>query len=222
MGMTKALLFDLDGTLLVSDPLHYAVFAEIFAENGKELTPEIYENSIHGHHNLEMFPRLFPGCDAQALSEEKERRFRERLGDGAEPIPGAVALLDQADREGWRLAVVTNAPRVNGEHMLRATGLADRFELLIIGDECARAKPDPEPYLAAMRQLGAEPRHCLAFEDSQSGMRAAARSGAYAIGVRSGLSHERLCEAGAKATIADYTDASLPTLLDRLRGESIS
>ena len=46
-------------------------------------------------------------------------------------------------------------------------------------------------------------------------------AGAYAIGVRSGLSHERLCEAGAKATIADYTDASLPTLLDRLRGESI-
>ena len=78
--MTKALLFDLDGTLLVSDPLHYAVFAEIFADYGKELTPEIYENSIHGHHNLEMFPRLFPGCDAQALSEEKERRFRERLG----------------------------------------------------------------------------------------------------------------------------------------------
>lgn len=213
---TKALLFDLDGTLLLSDDLHYEVFAEIFAENGMTLTHAIYENRIHGHHNLEMLPKLFPGKDPQALSDEKEARFRARLSGGTPPMPGAVALLDRADAEGWRLAVVTNAPRDNGEHMLDAIGLRDRFELLIIGDECERAKPDPEPYLAAMRELGVRPQDCIAFEDSQSGMRAAARCGAYPVGIRSGLTDDRLREAGAKVTIADYEDPALPGLLERL------
>ncbi|KAA8614260.1 HAD family hydrolase [Salipiger aestuarii] len=215
----KALLFDLDGTLLLSDSLHYEVFAEMFAERDMTLTPAIYENRIHGHHNLDSFPKLFPGEDPQALSDDKEARFRARLSGGTPPMPGAVALLDRADAEGWRLAVVTNAPRENGEHMLKAIGLRDRFELLVIGDECARAKPDPEPYLAAMRHLGVRAQDCIAFEDSPSGMRAAARCGAFPVGIRSGLTEDRLREAGAKATLADYEDPALPGVLARLRGD---
>ncbi|MBU2962171.1 HAD-IA family hydrolase [Citreicella sp. C3M06] len=213
---SKALLFDLDGTLLLSDPLHYQVFAEMFAERGKTLTQQIYETQIHGNHNLDSFPKLFPGEDPQALSDEKEARFRDSLGHGTAPMPGAEALLDRADREGWRLAVVTNAPRENGEYMLEAIGLRKRFELLIIGDECARAKPDPEPYLLAMRELGVRPQDCILFEDSPSGMRAAARSGGYAVGIRSGLPEDRLREAGAKITIADYEDPALEGILARL------
>ncbi len=213
---TKALLFDLDGTLLPSDPLHYEVFAEMFRERGKTLTPEIYERRIHGHHNLDSFPVLFPGEDPQALSDDKEARFRRRLSHGTPPMPGAAALLDRADAQGWRLAVVTNAPRENGEYMLDAIGLRDRFELLVIGDECERAKPDPEPYIAAMRMLDVKPQDCIAFEDSPSGMRAAATCGAYPVGVRSGLTEDRLREAGAKATIADYEDPALDGILKRL------
>ncbi|MCR8547325.1 HAD family phosphatase [Salipiger sp. P9] len=218
--MAKALLFDLDGTLLVSDPLHYAVFEELFAERGKALTPAIYDRHIHGHHNLDSFPLLFPGEDPQALSEEKEARFRARLVSGTPPMPGAEALLDRAGQAGWRCAVVTNAPRANAEHMLAAIGLRDRFESVIIGDECPRPKPNPAPYLAAMAQLDARPGDCLAFEDSQSGMRAAARSGAFGIGVCSGLAPDRLREAGARATIKDFTDDALPALLARLEGGS--
>lgn len=218
--MTKALLFDLDGTLLMSDPLHYAVFGEIFAERGMTITPEIYAERIHGWHNLESFPLLFPGDDAQALSDEKESRFREMLTHGTPPMPGAVALLDRAAAEGWATAVVTNAPRENAEHMLAAIGLAGRFGLLVIGDECIRPKPDPEPYLAAMRALGAGPRDCIAFEDSASGMRAAAASGAYAVGVRSGLSEEELRAAGAQAIIQDFNDNALAEVLARLEGET--
>ena len=101
--------------------------------------------------------------------------------------------------------------------MLRAIGMRERFEVIVIGDECSRGKPDPEPYLEAMRQLDVRPQDCIAFEDSQSGMRAAARSGAFAIGVCSGVVPDRLHEAGARATITDFTDPALPGLLDRLR-----
>ncbi|APZ54626.1 HAD family hydrolase [Salipiger abyssi] len=220
--MTKALLFDLDGTLLVSDPLHIAVFGEFFAERGLPYSEEIYHRKIHGAHNAEIFPQLFPGEDAQALAAEKEARFRARLSPGTPPMPGAKELLDRAAREGWAVAVVTNAPRDNAEHMMRAIGLDGYFDVLVIGDECARGKPDPEPYLEAMRRLGVRPQDCIAFEDSQSGMRAASRSGAFAIGICSGLAPDRLREAGAKATITDFRDDALPGLLARIEGETTS
>ncbi|GGG58835.1 haloacid dehalogenase [Salipiger pallidus] len=212
----KALLFDLDGTLLISDPLHIAVFGDLFAERDMEFSEEFYERQIHGSHNADIFPKLFPGEDPEALAEEKEARFRERLTTGTPPMAGARALLDLARDKGWALAVVTNAPRINAEHMLKAIGLRDDFEVLVIGDECAKGKPDPEPYLEAMRQLGVRPQDCIAFEDSQSGMRAAARSGAYPVGICSGLAPDRLFEAGAKAAIEDYEDDALQAILARL------
>lgn len=217
--MTKALLFDLDGTLLHSDPLHYEVFAEMFAERGRPITETFYLEEIHGTHNSESFPHLFPGEDAEALSELKERRFRERLDAGHPPMPGAVALLDRAERAGWKLAVVTNAPRVNAHHMLAAIGLEPRFPVLVIGDECARGKPAPDPYLAAMERLGVAPEDCIAFEDSPSGMRAAAASGAYPVGIRSSATDVALRAAGAAVTLEDYTDPALERILARFTEE---
>ncbi|WP_226621732.1 HAD family hydrolase [Alloyangia pacifica] len=215
--MIKALLFDLDGTLLHSDPLHFEVFQGLYAERGRELTEAGYLSDIHGRHNLDAFPELFPGEDAQSLSDLKEARFRDKLEDGHAPMPGALALIAAARSKGWRIAVVTNAPRVNAEAMLGAIGLRDSFELLVIGDECARAKPDPEPYLAAMRAFDVAPQECIAFEDSPSGMRAAAGSGAHAVGIlSSGLSADQLRAAGAQTVITDYTDPALAELLSRL------
>ncbi len=218
--VTRALLFDLDGTLLKSDPLHLKAFGEMFAERGMTLTEEDYVKRIHGRHNSEMFPELFPGEDPVALADEKEARFRDMLSGGFPPMPGAPALLDRAAREGWRLAVVTNAPRLNAEHMLRAIGLDGRFEVLIIGDECARAKPDPMPYQQAMKAVGVTPNHAVAFEDSGSGLRAARASGAYTVGVRSAEDDFALRNKGAQFTIEDFEDPALVSILERLTGEA--
>lgn len=217
--MGKALLFDLDGTLLHSDPLHVQVFMEMFEERGRAIDEAFYFEKIHGTHNLETFPHLFPGEDAVALSDQKEARFRERLDDGHPPMPGATALLDRAEASGWKVAVVTNAPRVNAEHMLSAIGLKDRFAVLVIGDECPRGKPAPDPYLEAMKRLGVAPADCIAFEDSPSGMMAAAASGAYAVGIRSSADDKTLRAAGAAATLEDYTDPALEDVLKRFTEE---
>jgi beta-phosphoglucomutase len=131
-------------------------------------------------------------------------------------MPGLVDLLDRADAMGWLRAVVTNAPRDNAEAMLAAIGLRQRFETVIIGDECARGKPDPAPYLAGMQALGVGPDRCIAFEDSPSGITAAAASGALTVGVRSSLDDTALRRAGADASIADFADPILPGLLARL------
>ena len=214
--MVPALLFDLDGTLIQSDPLHFTVFREMFLERGRDIDMDFYMARIHGTHNLESFPHLFPGEDAQALSDEKEARFRDRLGMGQDPMPGLPALLDRAEAAGWAVAVVTNAPRVNAQHMLAAIGMQDRLTTLVIGDECSRGKPDPEPYRVAMDLVGTSPEASLAFEDSPSGLQAARAAGAWTVGIRSSADDASLRRHGAQATIADFTDPALPEILSRL------
>jgi beta-phosphoglucomutase len=218
--MRKTLLCDLDGTLLHSDPLHIAVFIDLFAELGQKMDEADYLKRIHGRHNHDIFGDLFPDQDAHALSIEKEARFRDRLGKSVPEMPGVTALLDLAETRDWQVGVVTNAPRQNAEAMLQAIGIRNRFSTLIIGEECSAGKPHPAPYQAAMQELGVTPNYCTAFEDSPSGLRSARSSGALTIGVRSSLSDFDLRNAGAHASIQDYNDPMLPELLARQQGDA--
>ncbi|MEM9432029.1 MAG: HAD-IA family hydrolase [Pseudomonadota bacterium] len=215
--MTSALLFDLDGTLVDTDSLHFAVFHDILAGTGRALSLDEYKTEIMGQPNALIMPRLFPGRDAehQALADAKEAAFRAQLSAGLEPTPGTRRLLDWAEAEGVRVAVVTNAPRSNAEAMLGALDLSHRFETVIIGEECARPKPDPLPYQEAMQRLGTTPSRSIAFEDSRSGARAAVASGAYTFGMRTGLDDATLRSVGVHATLADFDD---PLLWARLAG----
>lgn len=214
--MTRiALLFDLDGTLVDSDPLHHAAFADLLAERGRELTIEEYRTSIMGLHNPDLLERMFPGEDISIL-DRKEAMFRERLADSVDPIPGIHELLDWAEAQDAGVAVVTNAPRANAAAMLAATSLAHRLPTVILGDECARAKPYPDPYQEAMRRLGVTPSRSVAFEDSRSGLRAARASGAHVFGIMSGLTRDELTGAGAHEAIPDFTAPALWAYLETL------
>ncbi|MCI5111549.1 MAG: HAD family phosphatase [Marivita sp.] len=214
-----ALLFDLDGTMLNSDPIHEAVFTELWQSRGLPTPEGFYIDQVHGRLNVDVFAEHLPDePDPQGLSEWKEAQFRDRLPAPYPATPGVEAFLDHAEARGWQMAVVTNAMRLNAEAMLGAIGLRDRFEVIVIGEECAHGKPHPLPYLTAMEALGENPRACIAFEDSPSGMRAAAASGAYSIGVRSALSDADLRAVGAQMTIEDFTDPALPGILARIEG----
>lgn len=218
-----ALLFDLDGTLLNTDPIHAAVFADLMKPYNLDVDEDFYIAHIHGRLNVDFFAEFLPDLeDPQALSEAKEAEFRRRLPSPYPAMPGAVELVKSAQARGFQLAVVTNAMRLNAEAMLGAIGLRDAFELLVIGEECANGKPHPDPYLEAMKAFGLPPDRCIAFEDSPSGMRAAAASGAYSVGVRSALSDDALRAVGADATIQDFNDPALEHMLLRLTGETLS
>lgn len=214
-----ALLFDLDGTMLNSDPIHEAVFTELWTERGLPVPEGFYMEQVHGRLNVDVFADYLPNePDPQALSEWKEAQFRDRLPSPYPATAGLPDFIDAAQAQGWQLAVVTNAMRLNAEAMLGAIGLRDRFEVIVIGEECAFGKPHPMPYLTAMAALGEFPENCIAFEDSPSGMRAAAASGAYSIGIRSALDDAKLRAAGADMTIQDFTDPALPGILARILG----
>ena len=205
-------LFDLDGTLMDSDALHHAAFNTILSRWGRSVDVDYYKTHIMGASNAMIFDHLFPGMPAseyQPLAEEKEQLFRSQLDQQVAPTPGIERLLDHIARIGGRTAVVTNAPRANAELMLKATGLAGRFDTLVIGDELERAKPDPLPYLTALQLLGGTPEQAVAFEDSSSGVKAASSAQVWTFGMLGGLDEARLRAAGAHAVIRDFNGQAL-------------
>ena len=107
------------------------------------------------------------------------------------PLEGLLDLLDWAEGSGIKIALVTNAPRLNADHMLEVLGLAGRFKVEITIEEVERGKPDPLPYLTAIERLGISAGEAIAFEDSPSGMRAAKAAGLFSFGVLTGLTRGR-------------------------------
>jgi len=206
--VTPALLFDLDGTLVDSDGDHLEAFQEVFAPFGIALNRALYVREIMGAPNSAIGARFLPQLsvsEREQVLDAKEAAYRARVG-AMVPTVGAVALLDYARERGLPCAVVTNAPRANAEQVLTALGLSIRFQTLVIGPELARGKPDPLPYLTGLERLGAKASHALAFEDSLSGVRAAAAAGIAVVGITTGLPSEALIGAGAAFAAADFGD----------------
>jgi HAD superfamily hydrolase (TIGR01509 family) len=211
-----ALLFDLDGTLIDSDPVHLRAFQGAFAAHGVAVDQAIFTARIQGFGNAaigDYFLSHLSESERAATLEAKEARFREGI-DGAEPVGGIDALLDFAAARAIGCAVVTNAPRANVEASLSALGLAERLSLWVLGSELERAKPDPLPYLTALERLGADPARSLAFEDSLSGLSAARGAGLAVVGLTTTLPADRLLAAGAVIAVADFTDPRLLPLIE--------
>lgn len=211
-----ALLFDLDGTLLDTDALHFQAWNQVLARYGRSIPLEFYRRHIMGAANEAIMAALFPALPADRAMREidaKEEAFRVSLGK-VEPMAGLARLLAWAEERDLPTAVVTNAPRANAVLMLAAIGLAERFDALVIGDELAHGKPHPLPYLTGLEKLGAAPDMALAFEDSLNGVRAAAGAEIVTFGMLGAFDAATLCASGATHVIRDFTDPRLWQVLD--------
>jgi len=206
-----ALLFDLDGTLVDTDPLHLAAFNQELAPYGRSIDLPWYQTRIMGFSNAEIMPRLLPDAgpaEWEALADKKEAAFRARLGR-LEPTPGLADLLAWAAAQALPCALVTNAPRANATAMLAGLGVADRFAPIVIGAELPHGKPHPLPYETALDALGIAATQAAAFEDSLSGVRSATAAGIATVGLTTGLDAAELQGAGAIRCVRDFTDAGL-------------
>ncbi len=215
MTQRAALLFDLDGTLVDSDAQHLAAFQRAFARHGIELGASEYAAKVMGASNAmiaQAFLSHLTPMQQAATIDAKEEDYRNNLND-IEPIAGAVALLDFADRHGLRRAVVTNAPRANADKVLAALGIGERLPIVVIGSELPRSKPDPLPYLTGLERTGADAERSVAFEDSLSGVRAAVAAGLAVVGMTTTLNADILVRAGATIAASDFTDPRIPPLI---------
>jgi HAD superfamily hydrolase (TIGR01509 family) len=209
--MISAILFDLDGTLVNSDPVHFITWQEVLSAFDLTIDRTFYQKHISGRLNSEIVRDILPQLSLEEglkVANEKEARFRQ-LGDRLQPMPGLLNLLDWSAQRQLKQAVVTNAPRANAQFMLKALKLNSTFSTVILAEEAVRGKPDPEPYLLALEKLNLTKEAAIAFEDSPSGVTSATRAGLYTIGVTSTHASEPLLACGAQMAIADFSDPQL-------------
>ena len=216
-----ALLFDIDGTLADTDPLHLKAFNQAFAPYGHSFDRTRFVSELQGLANVDIAARFLPDLDhaaAMAVMDAKEALFRELAASEIHAVPGLFDLLDLADAAGLRMAAVTNAPRANAELILAGLGVTSRFQAVVIGAELPHGKPHPMPYLEGLRLLGARADLSVAFEDSRTGIASATAAGLTTIGIQTGLADADLRAAGATLSIPGYDDPDLLTLIaERVR-----
>lgn len=205
--MLAAILFDLDGTLVNTDPLHYKAWQEILRNYGLEIDEAFYNKRISGRLNSVIIQDILPQLsseESQQFAEEKEAHFR-KLALELKPLPGLFDVIAWTDKCKLKRAVVTNAPRKNAHFMLKALNLTDVFPTVILAEEAEAGKPDPAPYRLALRHLGITPESAIAFEDSPSGICSAIGAGICTIGIFSTHNPEDIRNCGAEMVIPDFT-----------------
>ncbi|XP_076913558.1 haloacid dehalogenase-like hydrolase domain-containing protein Sgpp [Bidens hawaiensis] len=212
----EAILFDIDGTLCDSDPLHYHAFRDMLQEigfnNGSPIDEEFFINNISRKHNEELCTVLLPDWEfekAMKFMVEKEALFRRLAAEQLEPISGLNNICKWVEDLGLKRAAVTNALRSNDELLISMLKLQDFFEVIVLAEECARPKPFPDPSLKALNALKVSPNHTFVFEDSVSGIKAANGARMVAVGMTTRNPEQMLLDAGASLVIKDYNNPKL-------------
>ena len=217
----KAFLFDIDGTLCDSDPVHFECFQELIKEvpsvknpTRKPIDHDFFRKHIAGGSNPIIFNNLYPDLseeERERMWTEKEKEYRRQAITSLRRLNGLSELISQIDDEKIPKIAVTNAPRENADMMLKALQLDVWFkELVVLGGECEHAKPHPQPYIDGLRLLGLDPiedaKDCIVFEDSPSGATAAVAAGCFVVGVMTSQKAEHLLEVGVHMTVKDFEE----------------
>ena len=180
------MIFDMDGVLIDSNPLHRQAWEAYNRSFGLETTEAMHQ-SMYGKRNDEIVRNFFgdlPAAEVTLRGSEKERLYREMIAGSIENflVPGVRNFLETYCNTP--MAVASNAEPENLALVLDSCALRGYFRVIIDGHQARNPKPHPEIYLRAAAELGIQPDQCLAFEDSHSGVEAARAAGMRVIGIR--------------------------------------
>jgi HAD superfamily hydrolase (TIGR01509 family) len=213
----KAVIWDLDGTLIDSAEWHWLSWQEILHAEDYPITHEEFLRGF-GRRNDEILTEYF-GADADParladIADRKEARYRDYVEQhGVIVLPGVEDWLGFLGEEGWRLAVATSAPRENLGIILDVSGLALAFDAVVAREDVQVGKPDPEVFLKAAAALEVEPIRCIVVEDAAAGVQGAHAAGMAAIGV--GPRHADLGADLSAERLDDLDDDAFDALLAR-------
>jgi HAD superfamily hydrolase (TIGR01509 family) len=206
----RGVIFDMDGVLIDSEPIHCRAFQDVLAAYAVTLTERQYFESYLVYSDREVLERLLPaGQSLDVAVAAKERRYLTLLAAGIPAFPDGVALLAKCD--GWRVGLATGSNRREAELALRTLGICQRFACIVAREDYDKGKPDPEPYLRAAQGLGLSPRRCVVIEDTPGGLRAARAAGMVAVAVTHSCPREHLGE--ADLVVEDLAAVDLGVLL---------
>jgi HAD superfamily hydrolase (TIGR01509 family) len=214
--MKRAVLWDLDGTLVDSGDYHWRAWRETLHAEGVELSYQQFLDSFGQRNDRILSNWLGPGTAAdriQRVGDAKEalyRKFARR--EGLVALPGALEWVRRLASAGWRQAIASSAPRKNVEVMLEVIGIDEQIEAIASAEDVTRGKPDPDVFLAAADRLDVPAESCVVVEDAAAGIEAARRAGMRSIGVNA----QTLLHADIYATsLADLPEDSFDRLVPR-------
>jgi beta-phosphoglucomutase-like phosphatase (HAD superfamily) len=183
-GPFKAYLFDCDGTIVDSMPIHYVAWNQTLAEWNCEFPEDLFYAwggmpvaeiiaNLNRNNGLQM--------PADVIAKRKEKMYFDNLPQ-LQPIPEVLEHIHLSHGE-IPFAVVSGSTRVSVTASLKALNILDRFETLVCAGDYKHGKPHPEPFLMAAERLGVAPEHCLVFEDTEMGIQSATAAGMASVKV---------------------------------------
>jgi HAD superfamily hydrolase (TIGR01509 family) len=221
----QAIVFDFDGVIANSEPLHLMAFQQVLRDEGIDLTPNEYYARYLGYDDSGVFEALsrdrglrMSASQVATLVERKGERMEVMLHSGAVLFPGAVQFVREA-AAAVPIAIASGAQRHEILAIVEGAGIGDLFSAIVGSGDTPESKPSPAPYQLAFERLGAasgrelDPRRTVAIEDSRWGLESAQGAGLRRVGVTSSYPAHELV--GAEL-IVDGLNALTLAALDRL------
>jgi sugar-phosphatase len=197
------ILLDFDGTLVDSEPTLLSLWVDICKERDKLLDSNLIETVVRGRPATKIVTDLFPNLD-----EAEKHALLQALELKEEVAPynimdGAYEFIYSAKAKGIVLGIVTTSWRAKVWNVLNRFNIGHLFSVIVTREDVAKLKPDPEPYLTAVRLIGIDPSRLVAFEDSSTGVTSVKAAGIRCIG----FGHESSQESGADFAIPAFRGA---------------
>lgn len=187
--MIKAILYDMDDVMVNSHHIHFEATALVLQGFGKNLSkiPDTVVGNFVGrtvsYSTLFLIQHFQLSITPEAFIEQRDTYFRQLVEQKLTPCLGLHASLERFKAHGYQLAVVSSGTRAHIDLILRRFGIQDFFSFIIAADDIRHGKPNPEPYLCAVKKLGLMPSECLVLEDSTHGIEAAKAAGCTCIAI---------------------------------------
>lgn len=217
--MIKAILFDMDGVVIDSEPLYEKAGNVLFERYGISIPPE-EQKDLKGVTELEFYRRIEaryrPGWDREQVIKEGQALVRKILRSELELMPGVTSLIDRL-KKSYFIGLVTSTPKHLVDDICRIVPFKDMFQEIVSADDISNGKPHPEPYLTMMQRLRVDPEEVVVVEDSLHGITSAKASGALCIALASSFEREELKAADAVVESLDEIDDTLLRALQSQR-----
>ncbi len=193
-----AVIWDMDGVIADTGPLHLSAWQETLGKRGVNFSAEDFRQSFGERNDTiirkAMGKQIAPG-EIEAIAREKEEIFRSRARQRIKPLPGAVELIQSLNIEGVKMAIASSTTIENIRLVTEELGIANCFQAIVNGHEVTEGKPSPQVFLLAAQKLGVEPGNCLVIEDAVAGVAAAKKAGMHCLAVTNTHPRQRLKQA---------------------------
>ncbi len=212
--MLSAIIFDMDGVVIDSHPIHRKSWRLFLRSVGKEVTESELDFVLEGTKREDILRHFLGDLDERQLYEygqQKEALFRQQAV-AIEPIQGATEFISNVTGCGLPAALASSGSKNRVHYILDRLGIGHQFRVIVTGDDVKHGKPDPAIFRLAAKRLGINPSQALVFEDAVAGVQAASSAGMTCIGVAQGPRRQLLKAAGAHDVVSDFSGLSVAAL----------